>query len=254
MVAIRNQPVQVSAVDEAPRKAARVAGIVYLISFALIAYVNFGIHESLYSGDPILGHLNADETARNIVAHQTWFRLGIALTLLWCLGVMVVLAAFYVILRPFGRTMALVAAASRVLLGGSWAVGAAALFNTLRLLSGDPDLRVFTPEQLRALASLPPSVFWDYYYIGLLFWSLSAMLFSYLWLRSRHIPRAFAAFGMAAGALATLPVFFFILYPDFSGIESVLLLDSPLAIFELSLSVVLVVRPPRPAPTGDGVD
>jgi hypothetical protein len=162
----------------------------------------------------------------------------------------VVLAAFYVILRPFGRTIALVAAVSQVLFAGAWALGAARLLETLRLLNGIGELRTFTEDQLQALASLPLSIFWDHYYIGLLFWAVSTTLFSYLWLKSRHIPRALAVFGIVSGALATLTAlsaFAFIADPAFSNDANPwwLSLDSPLAIFQIALSVLLLVKPLR---------
>ena len=232
-----------STVEASQRNAAKAAGLAYLIAFALVAFVNFGIHERLFSGDPILGLVDAPETARNILAHQPLFRLGIALLLSYCVGVAVVLVAFYVILRPFGRTIALVAAVSRVLLAAAWALGTAQLFDTLRLLNGAGDLRVFTEDQVQALASVPLSVFWDHYYVGLLFWGVSTTLFSSLWLKSQYIPRAFAAFGMAASAWATLCAFAFIADPAFSNAVDPWWFDTPVALFELALSVLLLVKP-----------
>ena len=200
-----SQTMQLGTVDESQRRAAKAAGLAYLISFAAIAYVNFGIHTRLFSGDPPnYGLVDANETARNVLADLPLFRLTIALLLSYCVGVVVVLAAFYLILRPFGQTIALIAAVCRVLLAGAWAVGTAQFFETMRLLNGGADLDVFSEDQLRAMASLTPSVFWDYYYVAMFFWGLSTTLFSYLWLKSRYIPRAFAAFGIASGALATL--------------------------------------------------
>ncbi len=61
----RSQP-QISAVEESPRNAARAAGLTYLISFAVIAFVEFGIHPPLINGDPNLQPANAVETARSI--------------------------------------------------------------------------------------------------------------------------------------------------------------------------------------------
>jgi hypothetical protein len=242
---------QSSTVEESQRKAARAAGLAFLISFALLAYSEFGIRRSLLSGDPILGLVNAAETSRNILAQPSLFRLNIVLILSWCVGMTVVLAAFYVILRPFGRTIALVAAVSQALFAGAWALGAAKLLETLRLLNGIGELRTFTEGQLQALASLPLSIFWDHYYIGLLFWAVSTTLFSYLWLKSRHIPRALAVFGIVSGALATLcalSAFATIADPSFSSDANPwwLMLDSPLAIFQTALSVLLLVRPLRP--------
>jgi Domain of unknown function (DUF4386) len=241
---------QSSTVEESQRKAARAAGLAFLISFALLAYGEFGIRQTLLSGDPILGLVNAAETSRNILAQPSLFRLNIVLILSWCVGMTVVLAAFYVILRPFGRTIALVAAVSQVLFAGAWALGAARLLETLRLLNGIGELRPFTEDQLQALASLPLSIFWDYYYVGLLFWAVSTTLFSYLWLKSRHIPRALAVFGIVSGVLATLcalSAVAFIADPAFSNDANPwwLLLDSPLAIFQTALSVLLLVKPLR---------
>src|SRR5262249_20322672 len=159
--------------EASPQKVAKAAGLAYLISFALIAFVEFGIHQRLFEGDPNLKPANAAETARNILAHQPLVRLSIALDLTYCVGVAIVLAAFYLILGPFGRTLALVAAISRLLFAGTWVLSTVDLFDTMRLLSGASDLRVFSADQVQALAALPLSIRWDHYYTGLLFWGLS---------------------------------------------------------------------------------
>jgi hypothetical protein len=241
---------QSSTVEESQQKAARAAGLAFLISFALLAYGEFGIRRSLLSGDPILGLVDVGETGRNILEQPALFRLNIVLILSWCVGMTVVLAAFYVILRPIGRTIALVAAVSQALFVGAWALGAARLLETLRLLNGSGELRTFTNDQLQALASLPLSIFWDHYYIGLLFWAVSTTLFSYLWLKSRHIPRALAVFGIVSGALAMLTALSAIAViadPAFANDASPwwLSLDAPLGVFQIALSVLLLVKPLR---------
>src|ERR1700687_5311870 len=97
------------AVDESQRKAARAAGFVYLITFATVVYVNFGIHGRLIVGN------NAAETARNILAHERLFRIGIAGDLIYCAGVVVLLTALYVILKPVSPGLALLAAFWRLI-------------------------------------------------------------------------------------------------------------------------------------------
>src|SRR5207302_8674638 len=58
-----------STIDESQRKAARVAGFLYLLTFAIVVAVNFGINERLMvAGDPA-------QTARNILAHERLFRI-----------------------------------------------------------------------------------------------------------------------------------------------------------------------------------
>ena len=90
-------------IDNAQRKAARAAGLSYLITFATVVYVNFGIHNLL------IGENNA-ETARKILAHEQLFRIGIVGDLIYCAGVVVLLTALYVILKPVNRGLALLAA------------------------------------------------------------------------------------------------------------------------------------------------
>src|SRR6202789_846031 len=90
-------------VDESQSKAARVAGFAYLITLATVVYANFGIHDRLIVE-------NNAETARNILAHERLFRIGIAGDLIYCAGVIVLVTALYVILKPVDRGLALLAA------------------------------------------------------------------------------------------------------------------------------------------------
>jgi hypothetical protein len=53
----------ITVIDPSQRIAAKVAGLAYLITFALVVSVNFGIHERLITD-------SAAQTARNILAHE----------------------------------------------------------------------------------------------------------------------------------------------------------------------------------------
>lgn len=90
-----------SPIQPAQQTAAKVAGIAYLITFAIVVYVNFGIYERL-----IVEH-DATETARNILTHERLFRIGIAVDLIYCAGVIVLLTALYVILKPVSQDLGL---------------------------------------------------------------------------------------------------------------------------------------------------
>src|SRR5438132_11880279 len=94
----------ISAIDDSQRKAARVAGFTYLIGLAAVVFANFGVHDRLI----VAG--NAAQTARNIIAHEPLFRIGIALDLIYCAALLLILAALYVILEPISRNLALLAA------------------------------------------------------------------------------------------------------------------------------------------------
>lgn len=63
--------------DESQRKAARVAGFTFLSAMAIVVLANYGISFRL----SVPG--SAVDTARNIMAHETLFRLNIACNLLY---------------------------------------------------------------------------------------------------------------------------------------------------------------------------
>jgi hypothetical protein len=164
-----------SGIDESQRQAARVVGFAYLITFATMVYVNFGIHARLIVRN------NAAETARNILAHERLFRIGIAGDLIYCAGVVVLLTALYVILKPVNRGLALLAACWRLVWVLMWLVMTLNLFDALRLLRGADYLRAFEAERLQALARFYLGTSFDYYYVGLLFGALASTVCGYLY-------------------------------------------------------------------------
>ncbi len=225
-----------SAIDESQRKAARVAAWAYLLTFATVIYVNFGIH------DRLMGKGNAAETARNILAHERLFRIGIAGDLIYCAGVVVLLTALYVILEPVNRGLALLGAFWRLVWVWMWLVMTLNLFDALRLLRGADYLRVFEAERLQALARLYLGTRFEYYYVGLLFGALASTVCSYLWFRSRYIPRALAGFGVISSAFGVACTLVFYIFPNFDRIVNLWWFDSPMAIFDITLSFWLLLK------------
>ena len=124
-------------------------------------------------------HLQSDGTRRacaiagNIIAHEGLFRLSIVCYLSYCAGLVVLLTALYVILKPVNRGLALIGAFWRLIFALVWILISLNLFTGLRLLSGTDYLRVFEAERLQALARLYLSGF-DAYYVGLLFYALAS--------------------------------------------------------------------------------
>src|SRR5207244_4545605 len=180
----------ISMIDNSQRKAARVAGFTYLFGLGAVVFANFGVHERLI----VAG--NAAQTARNIIAHERLFRLGIALDLIYCAGLLLLLTALYVILRPINRNLALLAASWSLVYALMLIFMTLNLFDVLRLLSGADYLRAFETERLQALARLSLRARFDEYYFGLLFYGMGSAVWSYLWFKSKYIPGALAAFGV----------------------------------------------------------
>jgi hypothetical protein len=223
-------------ISETQQTAAKIAGYAGLLSLPFVLLPNFGVIDRLIIRGDVA------QSARNIVAHQTLFRLSIASELVYAAGLLVVVAAFYVILEPAGRNLALIATAWRFVYALMWLAIPLDIFEALRLLGSAQYLQVLGTDQLAALARLATSAGGDQYYLGLLFWSLSATATSWLWLKSRYIPRALAAFGLVASAWCVLCTIIYISAPAFADIVNLWWFDSPLALFEIALSVWLVAR------------
>jgi hypothetical protein len=229
-----------SGVDGAQRTAAKVAGAAYLITFATVVFVNFGIHDRL-----IVRH-NAAETARNILTHERLFRVGIAGDVAYCSGVVVLLTALYVILKPVNRGLALLAALWRLAWVFMWLGMTLNLVNALRLLSNPDYQRASEVERFQDLAMFYLGSSFDYYYVGLLFGALASTVCGYLWFKSRYIPRTLAAFGVIASAFCAGCTFIFYIFPRFENIVSLWWFDTPMAIFEITLSFWLLFKGLQP--------
>jgi hypothetical protein len=231
---------EISSVDESQRKAARVAGFAYLFTLATVVFANFAIHERLI----VAG--NAAETARNILAHERLFRISIACDLIYCAGVVVLLTALYVILKPINRGLALLAALWRLVYALMWVLMTLNLFAALRLLSGADYLRVFEAERLQALARLYLGASFDEYYVGLLFYGLASAVCGYLWFKSSYIPRALAAWGVISSVWCAACAFAFIIFPNFTKVINLWWFDTPMGIFEIATGLWLLLKGLRP--------
>lgn len=223
-------------VDEPQRKAAKVAGFSLLFAMAIVVVANYGINFRLI----VPG--NAVDTARNIMAHETLFRLNIACNLIYLITVVALLAALYVILKPVNQTLALVATFSRLIFALMWGVTALDTLGALRLLGHAAYLPVFQADQLQVLARLHLAASFDAYYVGLPFFGLASMVCSILWLKSGYIPRTLAAFGVVSSAWCVVCAFVFLVFPHFDATVNAYWFDTPMALFEMALGFWLLFK------------
>jgi len=239
--------VTVPAADASQRSAARVAGIAYLLTFAVVVSANFGIFTRLsVPGD-------AAATARNILAHEGLFRLYLACNVFYVAGVVVLLTALYTLLAPVHRSLALLAAAFRLIFGLMWLLATIIQLFALRLLHGAPYLNVIETQQLQALAKACVGSGFETYYVGLPFYGLASTVCSYLWLKSGQIPRWLAAWGVIASGWCVLTAFAFIAVPHFEKTVNDWLFDTPMGLFELTVGAWLLFRGVRPRIAGESL-
>src|SRR6202011_4299674 len=231
----------ISKIDNSQRTAAKVAGWSGLLTFAIVVFGNFVLL------NPLTVPGNAAATAQNIVAHETQFRITVVCFLTYSLGVVVLLSALYVILKPINPGLALVGAISRLVFALLWLLSTLNMLSALRLLGNANYLQVFEPDRLQALAKLHLGANFDDYYVGLPFFGLAATVCAWLWLKSAYIPRGLSIFGVIAVAWCVLCAFIFLIFPNFNKIVNDYIFDLPMALFELVVSVWLLVKGLKPA-------
>src|SRR5947208_2855977 len=146
-------------IDNSQRTAAKVAGVAGLLAFALVVFGNYVLLE------PLLVPRNAMDTARNILAHQTQFRLALICFITYGIGAIVLLSALYVIFAPVNRGLALAGALFRLVFAILWLIAPLNSLAALRLLGDAPYLTVFEPDRLQALARVQIAASFDDYYL-----------------------------------------------------------------------------------------
>ena len=226
----------VSAVSESQRRAARIAGLAWPISFFAVGAVSFAIFFPLDEIETAAG------VAQRVLADERLFRIGITGYLVNCVAIVVLAAAFYEILEPVDRMLALFAAFARLAWAFTWVVVTMNLFMVLRLFK-DGQLAL-ARLYLGGTAEQPIT---ETYYVGLLFWSLAAAVGGWLWFKSNYVPRALAAFGMIASAWCVACTFVYYIFPGFAKVVNLGWFDSPLVVFELALSGWLLFKGLRPS-------
>jgi Domain of unknown function (DUF4386) len=214
--------------------AARVVGIAYLAALPLAIFPEFFVREKLIVfGDPA-------GTARNIVAHEGLFRLGIASNVLVFAVDAVLVCSLYVALRRVNEYLALLAASFRFMATVVLVFVVLADLEVLRVLASGGTA---SPSLLGAHGEI--------YNIGLLFFGFGSPLFCYLWLRSRYIPAALAVWGIIASALVGVCALLFVVDPALKHTITIAYYGGPIFLFELSIGLWLAIRGiPRPVEEG----
>jgi len=224
------------------RTIARVTGLLYVLIFVTAGFSEGFVRATLIvPGD-------ATATAANILASEGLFRLGVVSDLIAFSADAVVAVLLYVLLRPVSRTLALVAAALRLVAHPAIAsINTLNQFMALQLLTAPEYQSVFSPEQLHALALLLLTAHGYGYLIGGIFFGLHLFVLGYLLYRSELFPAILGVLVVLAGVgyLTESSVFF--LVPTYEPIASTIVLVTAV-VGEMVLALYLVVRGVRTQP------
>jgi hypothetical protein len=216
--------------------AAKVGAIATLLAIAVVVFGNYVLLT------PLIVPGKAAETAQNIVAHEAAFRLTIICFLSYSLISLVLVSAFYVVLKPVNHGLALAAALCRLVFAVLWLLGSLQMLGALRFLSHAAYLQVFETDRLQVLARATIAATFDDYYVGLPFFSLALTICAYLWLKSNYVPRWLSWFGIVSSAWCVICAFIYLLFPAFAKPVDPYWFDSPMALFELILSFWLLFK------------
>jgi hypothetical protein len=206
---------------------ARVAGILFLISFLGGAFGEFYVPSTLIvTGDPTA-------TFNNIAAHEGLFRLGFAGYLLEGLCDAALALVLYVLLKPVHRNLALLTAFFGLVSTAQFAICEMFFFSGPILLQNPVFLQTFSRDQLNALAYLFVRVYAYGAGLFMVFYGSASLIRGYLIYRSGYLPRFLGVLLGIAGVGFILKNFTLVLAPMYSS--DFLLLPAPLTVLVLTL-------------------
>lgn len=184
---------------------------------------------------------DAAQTAANIQGSETLFRLGLAFDLLTIAGVIPLIAGLYIVLKPVGRELALLATLWRLVENAILATLTFASFTGLALLGGGDFMRALAPQAAHDLVYALIRVHSWGFQVGFLFLGLGQIVFSLLWWRSRYVPRWLAGLGIVASSIMVAMALGIIVWPPLYGIVTMAYM-APMGLYEIGLGLWLLVR------------
>lgn len=219
------------------KKAVKIAGFMFLLAF-IVPTLNWAL---------VLSKLNvADDaiaTANNIMANEFVFRMGITIELFMSVGLVVLGLALYIILKSINKNLALLALLLKLIEATIMAVTVLVPFIALQVISGDSDLTVFTQEQMLLPLGLIFNSHTSITSIAMVFLGLDMMIFSYLFLKSKYIPRILASFGILSFAFVLIQSLMFMLAPEYAMKPiNQIIFWAPSGLFEIIIGMWLLFK------------
>ncbi len=210
----RSTPATEGRPDTNPRTAARIAGVGYVILFALGIFANFIVREGLVVTD------DAQATAANIADSEGLFRLGMAAFLIIFLVDVIVAWALYIVFRAANRDLSLLTAWFRLIYTVFLGAALIYFFQALQFL-GDADfLTAIDATQREAQALIALDTFNSTWLIGLAAFGIHVILIGGLVLQSASAPKALGFVLLAAGAAYVIDTAAHALLANYSDYET----------------------------------
>ncbi|MGB5227390.1 DUF4386 domain-containing protein [Eudoraea sp.] len=223
--------------DLSQKKAVKIAGFMFLFAF-IAPTLNWALVLSKLN---VSG--NALATANNIVANEFVFRMGITIELFMSVGLIILGMSLYVILKPINKNFAMLALLLKLVEATLMAVTVLLPYIALQVLNENSQTAVFTQEQLLLPIGLIFNSHTAITSVPMVFLGLDMMIFSYLFLKSKYIPRILAGFGILSFALILIQSLMFMLAPEYATKPiNQIIFWAPSGLFEIIIGIWLLVK------------
>jgi hypothetical protein len=229
-----------------PRNAALAAGCGYLLVFLLATFANS------FSFGKLVVHGDATMTAKNILAHMTLYRVGLATWIAVIVCDAIVAWALYFLFKPVHNGLALLAAWARLVFVAVFAYSFVGCFSVTRLFSGADYLAAFTKEQLQAQAMLLLDAQAFGQHVSYVFFGLHVFLIGYLILKYGQMPRWLGVMLLVAGCGYWIDSFGNFLSAGYAESKTAFLIfvAGPAVVAEFSLTLWLLFKGGKSAREG----
>jgi hypothetical protein len=212
---------------------ARLAGFMYLILIAI-----YLLSVWITSRFEVPG--NIAETAHRIVGNELLFRFGMALGSLNNLCAVLLAVSLYVIVRMIDRNLALLALAFELVYAAAGTALDLISYAFLNQQMGSYSSGILNASQLQALADLHSFLLATAMNIVTILYGAGSILFFYLFIKAKTIPRILAALGLFGSVLVPLIGFAGLILPNPSKLLQLGWL--PLFVAEMSVGLWLLIK------------
>lgn len=220
--------------DATRQRWARMTGLMLLLT-------NFTAMFGFWVRGQFVSRNEAAATAANMAASETFVRAGLAAELITIAGVIPLIVGLYVVLKPVGPTLATLAFSWRLIENALLAGLVFASLSALTLIGGGDYLRALGGAQFGDIVYTLVRVHGSGFQIGFFFLGLGQALFSWLWWKSRYVPRWLAGLGLFASSLMAAMALAILIWPPLFGLVTMAYM-APMGVYELGLGLWLLVR------------
>ena len=223
--------------DTPQHKTVKVAGLFFLLNL-IVPLLNWTFVLSKFTVAE-----NVIATAKNIMANELLFRFGITIELFMSIGLIILGLVLYKILKPVNKNLAMLALMLKLVEATLMAVTVLVPFIALQTLNSEAYLKVFTLEQLQFPIGLIFNSHTALTSIPMVFLGLDMMVFSYLFFKSKFIPRILASFGIISFALIFIHALMYILAPEYAMMPiNQIIFWTPSGLFEIIIGIWLLSK------------